>query len=108
MLDIFLKFLVTARDVCSSRELHAESDILYGNREYLECISGKLVPHKFGMGNSPLLTSFAVVMTFDLESLDLPFGVSSRNLDGHGSREKGSGFRNGKHYKRYSWLDSFF
>lgn len=99
LLDIFLKFLVTARDVCSSRELHAESNILYGNREYLECISGKLVPHKFGMGNSPLLTSFAVVMTFDLESLDLPFGVSSRNLDGHGSREKGSGFRNGKHYK---------
>lgn len=99
LLDTFRKFLVTARDVYPSQGLHADSDILYSKHEYLECISGKLAPQTFDMANSPLLTSFAVIMTFDLESLDLLIEVSRRNRVRHGSKEIDSGFRNGKQYK---------
>jgi len=38
-------------------------------------------------------------MTFDLESLDLLFEVSTKNLVGRGSKEIDSGFRNGNWYK---------
>lgn len=62
-------------------------------------MSGKSALQTFGMANSPLLTSFAVVVTFDLESLDLIFEVSRRTLVGHGLKEVGSWFRNEKQYK---------
>eukprot|EP01018_Ginkgo_biloba_P002876 Gb_10940 [translate_table: standard] len=99
MSDTLHKFVVSGRDACPSQEPCAALDVPHRNSEDTGNDSKKLASEPFGVVIRPLPTSFAVVFTFELESLDLIFEGSRTNLVANSYQKVAGGSEDGRQYK---------